>query len=167
MMPELERLRADHGPAVLDFELENRAYFAMSISDRGDEFFERFAEDLDRVLAEQEAGACVFHVLVDDDGAVVGRFNLYGVRDGAATVGYRVAQHIAGRGIATAAVRELCEVAAGFGLHTLTAATSDENGASRRVLIKAGFVSDGPADPSELGGKYGSRFRRVLTGCVR
>jgi hypothetical protein len=29
-----ERLRADHAPAVLDFELANRAYFAVSISDR-------------------------------------------------------------------------------------------------------------------------------------
>ena len=33
-MPELERLRADHAAAVLAFESANRAYFAMSISDR-------------------------------------------------------------------------------------------------------------------------------------
>ncbi len=39
-MPELQRLRADHASAVLDFELANRAYFAASISDRGDEFYE-------------------------------------------------------------------------------------------------------------------------------
>ena len=34
-MPELQRLRADHAPAVLAFELANRAYFATFISDRG------------------------------------------------------------------------------------------------------------------------------------
>ena len=38
-MPELKRLRAGHAPAVLAFELANRAYFAASISDRGDDFF--------------------------------------------------------------------------------------------------------------------------------
>ena len=42
-MPELQRLRADHAPAVLAFELANRAYFATFISDRGDEFFDHFA----------------------------------------------------------------------------------------------------------------------------
>jgi len=40
-MPELERLRAGHAPAVLAFELANRAYFAASVSDRGDDFFAR------------------------------------------------------------------------------------------------------------------------------
>jgi ribosomal-protein-alanine N-acetyltransferase len=43
-MFELQRLRSDHETAVLAFERENRAYFAQSISDRGDMFFERFAE---------------------------------------------------------------------------------------------------------------------------
>ena len=33
-MPELQRLRADHAPAVLAFELANRAYFAAFISER-------------------------------------------------------------------------------------------------------------------------------------
>lgn len=163
-MPELERLRRDHGPAVLAFELENRAYFAASISDRGDEYFARFDENFDRVLAEQEAGTCAFYVLVDDDGAVLGRFNLYDVEGVGASVGYRVGQLTAGRGVATATVHALCKEAARLGLRTLTAATSHQNVASRRVLLKAGFLRDGPADPSELGGRQGSRFRRDLTG---
>jgi [ribosomal protein S5]-alanine N-acetyltransferase len=41
-VPELQRLHAGHAPAVLAFELENRAYFAASVSDRGDEFYEQF-----------------------------------------------------------------------------------------------------------------------------
>jgi [ribosomal protein S5]-alanine N-acetyltransferase len=43
-MPALQRLSSDHAPAVLAFELANRAYFAASISDRGDEFFDQFTE---------------------------------------------------------------------------------------------------------------------------
>lgn len=162
-MPELERLRADHGPAVLAFERANRAYFAASISDRGDDFFDRFDDRFAALLAEQEAGTCVFYVLVDDDGAVLGRFNLYDLADGAADLGYRVARHAAGRGVATAAVRDLCRLAAQrHGLRTLRAATSHANAASRRVLLKSGFVPDGPAGPSDLGGKQGTWYRRDL-----
>jgi [ribosomal protein S5]-alanine N-acetyltransferase len=162
-VPELQRLRADHGPAVLAFELANRDYFAASISDRGDEFFDHFTERHDAMLAEQEAGGCAFYVLVDDDGSVLGRFNLYNLRDGTAEVGYRVARHVAGRGVATATVRELCRLAAErHGLRTVKAATSRENVASQKVLLKAGFVPAGPADPADLGGKAGNWYRREL-----
>ena len=162
-MPELQRLRADHAPAVLAFELANRAYFAASISDRGDEFYEGFTDRHRALLAEQEAGHDAFYVLVADDGSVLGRFNLYDIKDGTAVLGYRVAQHAAGRGVATATVRELCGLAAAqYGLHTLRAATSHENAASQKVLVRAGFIPVGPADPADLGGKQGTWYRRDL-----
>jgi [ribosomal protein S5]-alanine N-acetyltransferase len=163
-VPELQRLDAGHAPAVLAFELANRDYFAASISDRGDEFYDQFTDRHRASLAEQEAGLCAFYVLVADDGSVLGRFNLYDVGDGTANLGYRVAQHVAGRGVATAAVRELCGLAAArHGLRTLRAATSLENAASQRVLAKAGFVPVGPADPADLGGKPGTWYQRDLT----
>src|ERR1700761_4676626 len=111
-MPELQRLQAGHAPAVLAFERANRAYFAAFISDRGDEFFDQFADRFSALLAEQEAGIGAFYLLVAEDGSVLGRFNLYDVEDGTAVLGYRVAQHVAGRGVATEAVRELCRLAA-------------------------------------------------------
>jgi ribosomal-protein-alanine N-acetyltransferase len=162
-VPELQRLRADHAPAVLSFELANRAYFATFISDRGDEFFDHFTEQYNVLLAEQEAGTCAFHVLVDEDGTVLGRFNLYLVdlEDGTAELGYRVAQQAAGRGVATATVLELCRIAAAqHGLRTLRAATTHDNVASQKVLAKAGFVPVGPAEP---GGRPGTWYQRDLT----
>ena len=160
-MPELQRLRADHAATVLAFELANRAYFAAFISDRGDEFFDQFTERHNALLAEQEAGICAYYVLVGEDGSVLGRFNLYGIADGTAALGYRVAQHVAGRGVATAAVRELCELAAAqYGLRTLRAETTHENVASQKVLTKAGFVPVGPAQP---GGRPGTRYQRDLS----
>jgi hypothetical protein len=90
-VPELKRLHAGHAPAVLAFELANRAYFAASVSDRGDEFYNQFADRHSALLAEQEAGIGAFYVLVADDGSVLGRFNLYNVEDGTAELGYRVA----------------------------------------------------------------------------
>ena len=159
-MPELEQLRADHAQAVLAFELANRAYFAASISDRGDAYFDQFDARYEASLAEQETGTCAFHVLVDEDGSVLGRFNLYNIGDGTADLGYRIAQHVAGRGVASTTVRELCRlVAARYGLHALRAATSLENVASQKVLANAGFVPVGPAAPADLGGKSGTWYQ--------
>ena len=166
MTAELQRLCADHGPAVLAFETANRAYFAASISDRGDEYFEQFTERHSSLLADQEAGNGAYYVLLDEDGSVLGRFNLVFVEDGMAELGYRVAQQAAGRGVATTAVRDLCSLAASsHGVRTVRAATSHTNVASRRVLLKAGFRSVGPADPSAIGGKQGTWYERdVATG---
>jgi ribosomal-protein-alanine N-acetyltransferase len=162
-MPELKRLHAGHAPAVLAFELANRTYFAAAVSDRGDEFFDQFADRYNASLAEQEAGICAFYVLVAEDGSVLGRFNLYDLEDGIARLGYRVAERVAGRGVATATVRELCRLAVvRHGLRTLRAATSRNNAASQRVLTKAGFVPVGPADPADLGGKPGTWYQHDL-----
>ena len=162
-MPELKQLVAGHAPAVLAFELANRGYFAASISDRGDEFYEQFADRHSALLAAQGAGICAFYVLVAEDGSVLGRFNLHDFEDGTARIGYRVAQHVAGRGVATVTVRELCRLAvARHGLRTLRAATSHANVASQKVLTKAGFVPAGPAGPADLGGKAGTWYQRNL-----
>src|SRR5690348_5038580 len=156
-MPELQRLHDGHAPAVLAFERANRGYFAGFISDRGDEFFDQFAERHSALLAEQEAGIGAFYVLVAEDGSVLGRFNLVFAGDGTAKLGYRVAKHITGHGVATTTVRELCRLAvAVHGLRTLKAATARENAASQKVLTKAGFVPVGPAGPADLGGKQGT-----------
>ncbi|GAA4978727.1 hypothetical protein GCM10023317_01140 [Actinopolymorpha pittospori] len=159
----MQQLNAGHAPAVLTFELANRAYFAASISDRGDAFFAEFTDRLNASLDEQEAGVCAFYVLVAGDGSVLGRFNLFDIEDGTAHLGYRVAQHVAGRGVATATVQDLCRLAAArHGLSTLRAAAAHGNVASQKVLTKAGFVPVGPADPADLGGKPGTWYQRDL-----
>ncbi|NUP37137.1 MAG: GNAT family N-acetyltransferase [Streptomyces sp.] len=159
-MPELTPLHADHAPAVLAFELANRGYFAASATGRSDAFFDGFADMYGARLAEQEAGICAFYLLVDEDGSVLGRFNLVDIEDGEAEVGFRLAEHAAGRGVATAAVRDLCRLAVTrHGLRTLRAGAAHGNAASRRVLAKTGFVPVGPADPAHLGGQQGTWYR--------
>lgn len=157
---ELQRLRPDHEAAVLEFERANRAYFAESISDRGDEFFADFGGQYRAVLAEQESGTGYFHVLVDEHDAVLGRFNLYGVANGTAEAGYRVAQRASGRGVATTGLREMCRIARDeYGLRTIWATASNENVASQRVLAKVGFRAIGSID---VAGREGTRFELVL-----
>jgi ribosomal-protein-alanine N-acetyltransferase len=161
---ELQRLRPDHESALLSFEQTNRAYFADSISDRGDGFFDQFPERYRMLLADQQAGRSAFYVLIDD-GKIVGRFNLYDFADGIAEVGYRVAQRFAGSGVATSALRDLCRIAREqHGLRTLRAATSTENVASQRVLTKAGFVLTGSA---EVAGREGCSYELDLAAVHR
>ena len=143
--------------------MANRIYFASFISDRGDDFFDHFDEAYNGLLAEQEAGTCIFHALINNDGTVIGLFNLRDLQDGSAVLGYRVAQDAAGRGVATATLRKLCQVAAEhYVLHTLRAATNLDNVASQKVLTKAGFVPDGPADLAAVGGRPGIWYPRRL-----
>jgi ribosomal-protein-alanine N-acetyltransferase len=159
---ELQRLRPAHEAAVRDFELANRAYFARSISDRGDDFYENFAERYTAILAEQEAGASIFHVLVDEHETVVGRFNLYDILDGTAQVGYRVAQRVSGRGVATFGLQGLCRLAReDYRLRTLWATASNENVASQRMLARAGFIVIGP---TEIGGRQAAQYKLALAG---
>jgi ribosomal-protein-alanine N-acetyltransferase len=157
---ELQRLRRDHAAAVLAFERANRRWFARSVSDRGDDYFAHFDDHHAAMLAEQAAGAGHFHVLVDADGAVQGRFNLFMRPDGSASVGYRVAEAVAGAGVATAGLLELCELAGTrYGLTTLTAVVSHDNLASRRVLEKAGFT---PGGPGRAGPHPGTQYHRPV-----
>jgi [ribosomal protein S5]-alanine N-acetyltransferase len=143
-MPELVLVRPDHASALLAFERANRAYFAASIPDRGDEFFAEFDAQHACLLALQAAGTDYFHVLVAEDGEILGRVNLVRVEDGSAELGYRIAQKAAGRGLATAAVRDVRELAAAaYRLSSLRAKITQDNEASRKVLERNGFVAVG------------------------
>jgi ribosomal-protein-alanine N-acetyltransferase len=153
---QLQPVRREHETAIFAFEKSNRAYFARSISDRGDFFFEEFSERHRELMTEQEAATGAFFVLVDASDEVVGRFNLYDISDGTASVGYRLAERVSGHGAATSGLRTLCRIAREkLGLLTLTAAASNENVASQRVLLKAGFAY---VELTEVGGRLGASF---------
>ncbi|WP_330294501.1 GNAT family N-acetyltransferase [Streptomyces sp. NBC_00503] len=161
-MLRLERLRADHETALLAFERENREYFARSVPDRGDAYFAEFPARHLALLAEQAAGTCHFHLVVDEAGELAGRINLVDAEDGTADLGYRIGERAAGRGAATAAVGEVCRLAASeYGLHTLTAATTLDNAASAAVLRRTGFTVVGD---TVLNGRPAIQYRRALDG---
>ncbi|MFJ1801357.1 GNAT family N-acetyltransferase [Streptomyces sp. NPDC088180] len=154
-MTSISRLRADHAEALLAFERENRAYFAASIPDRGDDYFAAFAERHRELLAEQDAGLHHFH-LIEDDGGVLGRINLLGVREHSAELGYRIAEKAAGRGLATWAVQQVCALAVReYGLTALRAETTLDNTGSRAVLAHSGFE---PLEDVMFGDRPGRRY---------
>ncbi|MFB9552704.1 GNAT family N-acetyltransferase [Streptomyces roseoviridis] len=163
----IERLRSDHAPALLAFERENRAFFAAFVPDRGDAFFSEFDARLEELLAAQEAGEIHFHVLVGEEGEILGRVNLVEVDEAAGTaeLGYRLAEKATGRGLATEGVREVCRRAVEeYGLRRLTAFAALDNGPSRAVLARVGFGAvgsvtlegqPGTAYELDLGGSFG------------
>ncbi len=159
-MSHLRRLSEDDGPEILAFELTNRTYFAASISDRGDEFFEDFDSGFEELLSVQNTGRDAYYVLVDEDDSILGRFNLLGIEGDAAELGYRVAQEVAGRGKATEATKELCRLAAAeFGLRRIRARTTLDNVASQKVLAKSGFL---PIGTTEIHGQPATLYEREL-----
>ncbi|MFF9644799.1 GNAT family N-acetyltransferase [Kitasatospora aureofaciens] len=161
-MLTLEPLRPDHADAVFAFELANRAWFARTVPDRGDAYFAGFAERHAALLAEQAAGVCRFHVVLDPTGTLVGRINLMDLVDGSAELGYRIAESAAGRGVAKEAVAQVRRLAAhSYGLRSLTAVTTLDNPASMAVLAHNGF-----AVTAEflLDGRPAVRYHRGLDG---
>lgn len=163
-MPELELLRPDHAAALLTFELGNRAYFAASIPDRGDDFFLHFDERHASLLAWQEAGTDYFHVLVGDDGEVLGRVNLVQIADGCAELGFRIAEKASGQGLATSGVNQVCALAATeYGLTRLRARATNDNRGSRAVLARTGFTETGAI---VLNGRPATSYSRSLAAAA-
>jgi ribosomal-protein-alanine N-acetyltransferase len=100
-------------------------------------------EVLGRDLWAYERGAMLPLAILDSGGQVCGRINLNSIIRGAfqgASVGYWVSQSHAGRGIASAALAEVIDIAFGqLGLHRLEAGTLLHNTPSQRVLARNGF----------------------------
>jgi RimJ/RimL family protein N-acetyltransferase len=160
-VPKIERLTPDHAAALLTFERENRAFFAKSIPDRGDDYFENFATRLEALLTEQATGACHFHVIVTPTGEILGRVNLIDVTNGSADLGFRIAEKATGQGLATRAVREICTLArTTYALTTLHASAATDNIASQTVLTRTGFVPTG--ERVTLSTREGHRYIRHL-----
>lgn len=141
----IRTLRRDDACRLLEFEQKNRHWFEQYIEARGAAFYSPggVQEHIDLFLEAHAQGK--FHpcVIVDADGAIVGRANLKDIdrRAGTAEIGYRIAESHAGNGLATDAVRFLIELARGeWQLEQLLAYVAHKNTASIRVLEKCSFT---------------------------
>lgn len=132
----------------------NRASLAPYEPDRDEDWYSAAGQQavVSSALSRCEQGASLPYVILDE-GKVVGRVGLNEIVRGplqSASVGYWVDEAHRGRGLATAAVREILTVAFGqLGLHRVQAGTLVDNHRSQRVLARCGFVRYGLA-PSYL-----------------
>ena len=130
---------------LLQFELENRRYFAASVSDRGVDYFSNFQTIMADDIEEQKRGDCQYYLTQNSSGDIVGRVNLRDIGMQAnlrtANLGYRIGERFCGKGYATLAVSLVCEKAKNeLNIHQLKAMVSVQNVGSQRVLEKSGFM---------------------------
>ncbi|MEU2618825.1 GNAT family protein [Streptomyces sp. NPDC007157] len=139
---------------------------------RPESFFtvEGQAERIDGLLRQAADGIMVPWVMeAAEDRRIVGAITLSGISLGpfcSSYVGYWVAGDQQGRGLASAALERVCEIARDvLGLHRIEASTLIDNTTSQRVLKKCGFETIGDAPQYlHINGEWrDSRlFQRVL-----
>jgi [ribosomal protein S5]-alanine N-acetyltransferase len=143
-------LRVSDAAALAAAYVRNRPHLAPWEPVRPEEYFTsdwQAADTASRLVAHEAGQAHPFGLFAGD--ALVGRVNLAGILRGpfqSAGLGYWVDSKYAGRGLASAAVRLIVEMARDeLGLHRLEASTLLHNVGSQRVLAKAGFQQIGMA----------------------
>ena len=150
-MPFTRLIQRDDAAAIAEILSRNREFMAPTEPDRDESFYtvEGQLQFIGVALAEHQAGIRLPHVILGDDGGVVGRATLYEIVRGplhSASLGYYVDGRRNGRGFASRATGEMVSIAFGeLGLHRVQAGTQLDNLASQRVLAKNGFRQYGYA----------------------
>ena len=141
----------DDAPVLAGLLRDNRDFMAPFEPARAEGYFTDSGQLalIRDLLARHEQGQTLPHVILDEDGSVVGRITLNEIVRGplqSCSLGYWVAASANGRGLATAAVRDIVRVAfEDLGLHRIQAGTLPDNVRSQRVLERNGFVRFGLA----------------------
>lgn len=155
-MPDLDRLQlhppssADI-PALLAFELENRAYFEHWVTARAPSYYhhEAIAAAIEQAQREREQDRA-YQYLAKLDGQIIGRVNLTGITRpyfNKAALGYRIGERFGGRGYATRVVALLLDEAFGaLDLWRLEATARPQNLGSVAVMQRNGFHQYGKSE---------------------
>lgn len=155
-MPDLDRLQllppssADL-PALLAFELDNRAYFERWVTARAPSYYhqEAIAAAIEQAQRERQQDLA-YQYLAKLDGQIIGRVNLTAVTRpyfNKATLGYRIGERFGGRGYATRVVALLLEEAfCALELWRVEATARPQNLASIAVMQRNGFHQYGHSE---------------------
>lgn len=141
----------DDAPVLAELLRTNRDFLAPWEPVRADDYFtvDGQRQVIRATLDEYARGASMPHVIFDESGHVVGRITLNGIVRGplqSCSVGFWLREADNGRGLVSAALRDIMRVAFDeLGLHRIQAETLLHNVASQRVLERNGFVRFGLA----------------------
>jgi ribosomal-protein-alanine N-acetyltransferase len=150
-VPATRNVTLDDVPVLADLLRVNRDFLAPWEPLRDDDYFTVDGQHavIRTALERHEHGSTLPRVILDDSGRVVGRITLNEIVRGpfqSCSLGYWVGADANGRGVATAAVREIMRLAFDeLGLHRIQAGTLLDNVRSQRVLERTGFVRFGVA----------------------
>lgn len=138
-------------PVVAKLLRINREFLAPWEPLRDEDYFTTAGqrEVIKGAIAQQREGSTQPHVILDDAKGIVGRITLNNIVRGpfqSCSVGYWVSGPDNGRGLASAALRDMMRVAfEELGLHRIQAGALLHNVRSQRVLERNGFVRYGVA----------------------
>lgn len=150
-MSSTRALTLDDAAALARLLRSNRDYLAPWEPVRDEDYFTVDGQRavIEAALEQQAQGSMLAHAILDERGEVAGRITLNGIVRGAfqsCNVGYWLAADSCGRGLATAAVRRVVQIAfEELGLHRVQGETLLHNVTSQRVLESNGFVRFGTA----------------------
>jgi ribosomal-protein-alanine N-acetyltransferase len=145
------RVTLEDVPLLAELLRVNREFLAPWEPIRGDDYFTADGQRavIEVALDRYAQGTTLPHVILDESGRVVGRITLDGIVRGpfqSCNLGYWLSAADNGRGLASAAVRDIKRVAfEELGLHRIQAGTLLHNVRSQRVLARNGFVRFGTA----------------------
>ena len=137
-------------PAMAALLRTNRDFLAPWEPIRSDSYFTDDGQLLmiSEALRQHELGITLPQAILAD-GRLAGRITLSNIIRGpllSGSLGYWVTADLNGRGVATAAARDIARIAFDeLGLHRIEAGTLLHNAASQRVLLRVGFLRYGLA----------------------
>ncbi|KFG94243.1 hypothetical protein GQ56_0127450 [Burkholderia paludis] len=147
-MLEIRHPTLDDAVPLLQFEVDNRAWFERWVQARDDSYYS--IESVRNAIAAATSDARndrAYQHLLKQDGVIVGRVNLTGVVRpyfSKASLGYRIGERYAGLGYASQAVRLVLRTAlVDLDLWRIEAQVRVDNQASSRVLERNGFATYG------------------------
>jgi len=150
-VPPTRIVTLDDAPALAELLRASRAFLAPWEPIRDDDYFTNQGQRavVGSALERYERGTSFPSVILGESGRVVGRITLNDIVRGpfqSCHLGYWVNAVDNGRGLATAAVRDIIRLAfEELGLHRIEAGTLLHNIASQRVLERNRFVRFGVA----------------------
>lgn len=150
-MPATRLVSPDDAAALAALLTDNREFLAPTEPYRADSYYSVAGQDelIEDLLAKHVTGTSLPHVILDDHGVLVGRITLNEIVRGpfqSCSVGYWVAEGATRRGLGTAALARMPEIAFGeLQLHRMQAGTLTDNAASQKVLERNGFQRFGLA----------------------
>jgi len=149
-MPVTRPLASDDAPALAELLTKNREFLAPWTPSRNDDYFTVQAQQkiVTQALEKRDRGTSV-PLAICDAGRIEGMITVQSIVRGffqSCSVGYWLAETAQGRGLATAALREVTELAfRDLRLHRIQAETLPHNERSQRVLRRLGFEAYGTA----------------------
>ena len=141
----------DDAERLAELQKSGRDFFAPWDPLRDEAYFtvQGQCADVRNALVRHGRGEALPHVILDEEGQVVGRITFSGITHGpfqSCSMGYWVSPESNGRGYATQAVRRMTALAfEELGLHRVQAETLAHNARSQHVLRRTGFTRYGLA----------------------